>query len=183
MLRIVKDKALSIHCRSKEVILPLPEEDKKLLEEMIQYLRDSQDPKYQQSHPKVREGIGLAAPQVGINKRMLVISYPTGEEDGSRVEHMLVNPEIISSSIRECYLTGGEGCLSVDDPHPGYVYRSYRITVKALEASTNSVVNIKASGYDAIVLQHEIDHLDGILFYDHINKKAPEEIKPGAVAI
>lgn len=183
MLRIVKDKALSLHCRSKEVALPLSKEDKDLLGEMIQYLRDSQDPVFKESHPKVREGVGLAAPQIGVNKRMLVISYPTGEEDGSKIEHMFVNPEIVSSSIKECYLTGGEGCLSVDEAHPGKVYRPYRITVKALEASTMENVTIKAIGYDAIVIQHEIDHLDGVLFYDHINKNAPEEIKPGTIAI
>lgn len=183
MLKIVKDKALSLHSRSKEVALPLDAGDKKLLEEMIQYLRNSQNEDFRKNNPHVREGIGLAAPQVGINKRMLVISYPSVDDETIRTEHMLVNPEIISSSLRKCYLQGGEGCLSVDEPHPGIVTRDYRIQVKALEASSMENVIIKAVGYDAIVLQHEIDHLNGVLFYDHIDKKNPDRILPGSIAI
>jgi peptide deformylase len=182
MIKITKDKAKSLHSISKEVTLPLSKEDKDLLEEMIVYLRNTQKEDFREEHPGVREGIGLAAPQVGVNKRMLVISYPIDEE-GTLVEHMLVNPKIISNSLRQCYLEGGEGCLSVDEPHLGRVYRSYKITVKALEASTNEEVTIKAVGYDAIVLQHEIDHLDGILFYDHIDKQNPNREVLGAVAI
>ncbi len=183
MLKITKDTATSLRARSKEVPLPITEEEKNLLYEMVDYLKKSQNESFRKAHPKVREGIGLAAPQVGVNKRMLVIYYPTGEEDGSVVQHMLVNPRIIANSIKKCYLSSGEGCLSVDEEHPGLVHRDYRITVKAIEASTGEEVMIKAKGFDAIVLQHEIDHLDGILFYDHIDKKNPNRPLPGAIAI
>lgn len=183
MLKITKDTATSLRTRSKEVTLPLSEEDRTLLYEMVEYLKNSQDENYRKSHPKVREGIGLAAPQVGVNKRMLVIYYPSLQEEGEYTRHMLVNPRIVANSIKKCYLTGGEGCLSVDEEHPGLVHRDYRITVKAIEASTGEEVTIKAKGYDAIVLQHEIDHLDGILFYDHIDKKHPNDPLPGAIAI
>jgi len=131
----------------------------------------------------MREGVGLAAPQIGANKRMLVIYYPLNEERTEVVQYELVNPRIVVSSIKKCYLTGGEGCLSVDEPHPGRVYRDFRIQVKAYDALPGKNVLIKAEGYDAIVLQHEIDHLDGILFYDHIDPKNPDKEILGSVAI
>lgn len=182
MLRIVKDNAKSIHSPSKEVDLPLTPEKKALLDEMLAYLKESQDPAFREKNPKIREGIGLAAPQIGLNERMLVISYPIDEE-GNRTEYELVNPKIILSSIKKCYLVGGEGCLSVDQPHPGKVYRDFRIQVKAYNALIGQNVLIKAEGYDAVVLQHEIDHLSGILFYDHIDPKNPDKEIPGSIAI
>ena len=82
---------------------------------------------------------------------------------------MLANPRILASSVRQCYLAGGEGCLSVDAPHQGNVYRAYKITVAAYDVLSKKDVKLVARGYEAIVLQHEMDHLDGILFYDHID--------------
>lgn len=181
MLRIVKDNAASIRARSTDVEEPTSKEVKELLDEMLQYLKDSQDPAYREANPKVKEGVGLAAPQVGVNKRMLVIYYPNDDETFTQYE--LVNPLIISSSIRQCYLESGEGCLSVDEEHQGYVPRSYKITVKAYDALVGDYVQIRALGFDAIVLQHEIDHLNGILFYDRIDKKNPFKQIPDAVAI
>ncbi|MCR4562720.1 MAG: peptide deformylase [Bacilli bacterium] len=185
MLRIVKDNAKSIHNVCKEVSMPLDNETKALLDEMLQYLKDSQNEEFRKKHPSVREGVGLAAPQVGSNKRMLVIYYPVTEEDGttSYTQYQLVNPKIVISSVKKCYLEYGEGCLSVDKEHPGHVYRDYRITVKAYDALLGQDVEIKAIGYDAIVLQHEIDHLNGILFYDRIDKNDPMKVIPGSVAI
>lgn len=182
-LRIVKDGAISLRAVSKEVALPLSDEDKALLDAMLDYLKKSQDPEYREKHPKVREGIGLAAPQIGVNKRMLVIHYAQDEEEKEFVTYQLVNPRIVSSSIRKCYLHAGEGCLSVDDEHPGYAYRDYKITVKAFDAYQGSEISIRAIGFDAIVLQHEIDHLNGVLFYDHIDKREPFKELPGSIAI
>lgn len=183
MLKIVKDTSKSLHVPSKAADMPLTPKDKALLDEMLQFLKDSQDPVFREKNPKIREGVGLAAPQVGVNKRMLVIFYPTNEERTEFISYELVNPKIVISSIKKCYLQGGEGCLSVDEPHPGRVYRDYRITVKAFNALVNDNVLIKAQGYDAVVLQHEIDHLDGILFYDRIDAKNPEKEIPGSVAV
>ena len=67
--------------------------------------------------------------------------------------------------------------------HPGYVLRDYKITVKAIEARTKEEIIFKAVGYEAIVLQHEIDHLNGILFYDRIDKKDPFKVPAGSVEI
>jgi peptide deformylase len=183
MIRIVKDNAKSIRAVSKEVALPLSKEDKTQLDEMLEYLKQSQDPAFREKNPKVREGVGLASPQIGINKRMLVIYYALDPEKSQFIQYELVNPRIVISSIKKCYLENGEGCLSVDTPHPGHVFRDYRITVKAYDALLNKDVTIKAEGYDAIVLQHEIDHLNGVLFYDHIDVKDPEKVIPGSVAI
>jgi len=182
-LRIVKDNALSLRALSKEVALPLSKEDKTLLDEMLTYLKNSQDPKYREKHPKVREGIGLASPQIGVNKRMLVIHYAKDDEETEFISYELVNPRIISNSVRKCYLHAGEGCLSVDEEHPGYAYRDYKITVKAYDALSEKEITIRAVGFNAIVLQHEIDHLNGILFYDRIDKNDPFKELPGSVAI
>lgn len=184
MLKIVKDNAPSLREKSKPVPMPLSKETKDLLDQMLSYLRDSQNEDYRAKHKEVREGVGLAAPQIGVNQRMLVISYPYRDGDEiKQLEYQLVNPEIISNSVRKCYLEYGEGCLSVDSPHPGRTYRHFKIVVQAYDALMGKEVTITARGYDAIVLQHEIDHLDGILFYDRIDKTNPEKDIPGAIAI
>ena len=183
MLRIVKDTEPSLRVRCVPVETPLSEENQALIDEMLHYLLLSQDPEYRKKHPSCREGVGLAAPQVGHNVRMLVISYPTGDESNPLVQYQLVNPRIVRSSVKKCYLSGGEGCLSVDEEHRGKVYRDYKITVEAYEAKAKADVSITAKGYDAIVLQHEIDHLNGILFYDHIDKIDPNKVIPGSVEI
>ena len=182
MLKIVKDNNPRLREKSKEVPLPLSEKDKALIDEMMEFLLLSQDPEYRKKHPNVREGVGLAAPQIGHNVRMLVISYPAPtEEDPNRViAYKLVNPKIVVNSLRKAYLESGEGCLSVDSEHPGYVYRDYKIVVEAFDAIPMEKVRITARGYDAIVLQHELDHLNGILFYDRIDPKDPFKKIPGA---
>ena len=181
MIHIVKDNKPSLRERSKEVPLPLSSELKATLDEMLEYLKNSQDDDYLKAHTDVRAGVGLAAPQIGLNLRMIVVYYK-GEDD-KEIIYQLVNPKIVVSSLKKCYLYNGEGCLSVDNPHEGRVYRDFRITVKAYDAYRGEDITIKARGYDAIVLQHEIDHLNGILFYDHIDKNNPNKDIPGAVAI
>lgn len=100
------------------------------------------------------KGVGLAAPQVGISKRVIVVDIGEGL-------FKLVNPEIVSSSgIQD----GAEGCLSVPDV-VGNVKRSERVTVKALDENGDEVT-IEATGYLARAFQHEIDHLNGIIFTD-----------------
>ena len=183
MLKIVKDNIPTLRLRCAPVETPLSPENQALIDEMLKYLLDSQDEAYRAKHPDCREGVGLAAPQVGHNVRMIVISYPTGDEKNPLVQYQLVNPRIVMSSVKKCYLAAGEGCLSVDAEHRGRVYRDYKITVQAYEAKLKQNVSITAKGYDAIVLQHEIDHLNGVLFYDHIDKIDPNKEIPGSVAI
>ena len=169
MLKIIKDNVKSLREKSTPVELPLSQNYKDLLMEMLDYLKLSQDDEYAKKH-NIRSGVGLAAPQVGVNKKMLVVYY---EFDKKIIQHVLVNPKIIASSIKMCYLNSGEGCLSVDNDHEGYVYRPNKVTIKAYDALKEKEVTIVARGYEAIVLQHEIDHLNGILYYDHIDTQNP----------
>lgn len=109
-------------------------------------------------------GVGLAAPQIGKSIRLITVHVPEDEEDGTEeASYTLINPEIIRSHGEQ---TGAEGCLSIPGI-AGNVTRHFQVTVKALDLD-NHPVRIKAEGYLAIVLQHEIDHLDGILFTDLI---------------
>jgi peptide deformylase len=120
-------------------------------------------------------GIGLAAPQVGIQQRVLV--YSLHEEEPIVA---LVNPEIVE---REGEETDFEGCLSI----PGLSYevtRAQRVVVKGLDEQ-GGVVKIDATDLEARVLQHEIDHLDGILFIDRIDpelrKEAMKQLREAAL--
>ncbi len=114
-------------------------------------------------------GVGLAAPQVGISRRPIVVHVPAGydHDDDPEINLRLANPEIVRSHGREL---GLEGCLSIPG-WAGEVPRADSVTVKAVDMADRAV-RIKATGYAARVLQHEIDHLDGILFTDRIEDKS-----------
>ena len=180
--KIVKDSNPSLRQKCEEVKEITPEIIE-LLNQMHDYLIASQDEEISKKY-NIREGVGLAAPQIGRNIRALVVYFEENTEDGVRViDHRLINPKIILESVKEIYLSSGEGCLSVDNQHEGYVYRHNKIQVKAFNAQTQKEEIITARGYEAIVLQHEIDHLNGILFYDHIDKKNPFNKKEDAIRL
>ena len=181
-LKIVKDTNPRLREKCAEVPTPLSEEHQTLIDDMMDYLLKSQDPEYRKAHPSVREGVGLAAPQVGKQLRMLVINIP-GDKPGEDISLQLVNPRIVRSSVKKVYLSGGEGCLSVDQDHPGYVLRDFKIAVEAYDAKAKKPVSFVARSYLAIVLQHEIDHLSGILYYDRISKTDPFSAPEDAVAL
>ncbi len=123
----------------------------KLIDDMIETMKDA-------------PGVGLAAPQVGVSLRVLVVETPEDEDDpqgGTQLQ--LINPEILKMDGEQ---VGEEGCLSI----PGYVgivKRAHDVTVKALNRKGKEV-KVKARGYLARILQHEIDHLDGVLFTDRL---------------
>jgi peptide deformylase len=166
--------------RCNEVALPLTDEDRTTLLKMIEYLKASQDDEIAQKYD-IRPGVGLAANQIGLDKRMIAVYLEN--ENGSETKYGLVNPTITAYSLQECYLANGEGCLSVKKDVPGYVYRHYKVTVKAYDVLEDKEIVIKARGFLAIVLQHEIDHLNGLLYIDHINKDNPFYEKKDAIAI
>ena len=114
--------------------------------------------------------MGMAFPQVGINKRLIVIvdEYKKGKFEN----YVVVNPKIISHSEERIAADAGEGCLSVNREVDGHVPRYARVTVTGLDLDGNPI-KYRAREELAIAFQHEIDHLDGILFYDRINKKKP----------
>ena len=106
---------------------------------------------------------------------MFVVYF--NDEENKKYEYQLVNPKIIMTSLKCAALQGGEGCLSVETKHDGLVHRHYQITIKGYDALTNKDVILSLKGYPSIVFQHEYDHLDGILFYDRIDKANPNAKK------
>ena len=168
--KIFKDSNPIMRKRSLPVNMPLSKEDKETLDFMLDYLIKSQDEEYAKKH-NIRSGVGIAAIQLGLLKRMFCIYYKVDEQE--EIKYQLVNPKIIETSVKKCALENGEGCLSVDKDHPGLVHRHYKIKLEAFDALRNEDVIITASGYDAIVLQHEYDHLEGVFYYDRIDAKNP----------
>lgn len=177
---IIKDSDPLIRLSSEKVTLPLSKEDHSLLMNMLQYVRDSIDPKKAQEL-NLRPAVGISAVQIGVLKQLIAVSIDYGE--GKKSEYALANPRIVSHSVRNAYLKNGEGCLSVANEHEGHVFRHARITVKAYDALQKEEVTFKVSGYEAIVLQHEIDHLSGHLFYDHIDPNDPWKEDSDALVI
>lgn len=178
---IIKDDNDLIRQKSLDVSLPLNSEDKETLQAMLKYVDDSTIEEIAEKE-NLRPAVGISAIQIGIPKKMTAIILK--DEEGKKVyEYALVNPKIVSNSIEKAYLSSGEGCLSVPNEHEGYIYRSARVKVKGYDLIQDKEIEIKASGYLAIVLQHELDHFKGILFYDHINKKDPFIKDPNALVI
>lgn len=162
-----KDKRLRQKC--KEVSLPLSVEDKKTIDQIIKHLTYSQIPEYEEKY-NLRPGMGLAFPQLGKLKRIIVIVYEY--EEGKFQNYVIVNPKIVSYSEEIVALETGEGCLSVNREVEGHVPRHARITIEGFDADGKKV-KVRAREELAVAFQHEVDHLDGILFFDRINKKKP----------
>jgi peptide deformylase len=137
-----------------------------LIEDMVETMREA-------------PGVGLAAPQVDVPLRVIVVEYGD-EEDEEKPKKLfaLVNPEITRTTQET--VIGTEGCLSVPNL-VGQVDRFVGITVKA-QNRKGSPVKIKAEGWLARIFQHEIDHLDGIIFTDKATKVWRVEEQPSQVA-
>jgi peptide deformylase len=126
----------------------------KLVEDMIETLREA-------------PGVGLAAPQVALSERLIVVEYGDDEDESVPKKLFVVaNPEIVHAS--EEMVEGLEGCLSVPDL-VGQVNRHRSIVVKGLNRY-GKPTRIKAEDWLARIFQHEIDHLDGIVFTDRTDK-------------
>ncbi|MFC5463911.1 peptide deformylase [Lederbergia graminis] len=179
MKDIVREDHPILRKVADEVSLPPSNEDKNTLKEMREYLLNSQDPELSVKY-NLRPGVGLAAPQINISKRMFAIYL---EDNEKLYDYALINPKIISHSVEKAYLTSGEGCLSVDRNVPGYVHRYARITITGYDVNTEQEVKLRLKGLPAIVFQHELDHLNGVMFYDHINPENPFQIEEGAKPI
>ncbi len=135
--------------KQSKIVKNIDDNVKKIISDMFETLYSSDN------------GVGLAAPQIGILKQIVVID--TEEEEAM----VLINPEIIFS---EGEMDSEEGCLSCPEEY-GIVKRSERVKVKALNENGEEI-EIEAEGFLAIVLQHELDHLKGVLFID---KSTPKE--------
>jgi peptide deformylase len=143
---VLREKARKVRAFTSEL--------QTLLDDMIETMRDA-------------PGVGLAAPQVAVGQRVIVVEYGEDEEDPEAESHskqlyVVVNPEIIRHS--DDTLMGNEGCLSI----PGYygeVERYRWVTVKGYTRQ-GEAFRMKAEGWLARIFQHEVDHTDGILFTD-----------------
>lgn len=166
---IIDEKDKRLRQVSKEVVLPLSDEDKKHIDEMIEYLTNSQIEELAEKYD-LRPGMGLSAIQLGIPKRYFVV---VNEYDEGKFEnYIIINPKIVSNSMEKIYVELGEGCLSVNREIDGIVPRYARVTVEGYDEKGNKI-RVRAREEVAIAFQHEIDHLNGILFYDHIDKNNP----------
>jgi len=166
---ILDEKDKRLRKISEEVTFPLSKDDIKLIDQIIENLTYSQIEKYAEKY-KLRPGMGLAFPQVAINKRIIVIVHEY--DDGKFDNYVVINPKIVSHSEEIIAADAGEGCLSVNRDVEGHVKRYARVTVEGFDEEGNKI-KIRAREELAIAFQHEIDHLNGILFYDHIDKKHP----------
>jgi peptide deformylase len=145
--------------RKAKKIVKITAEHRKLIEDMIETMREA-------------PGVGLAAPQVAVGERLIVVEWadePENEDDPPKKKRLFVviNPEIVWAS--EETVQGTEGCLSV----PGWVgdvMRHEAVTVRGLNRNGEKI-KIEAEGWLARIFQHEIDHLDGVLYIDRLVSK------------
>jgi len=137
----------------------------KLIDDMVETMR-------------VAPGVGLAAPQVDVPLRVIVVEFGDEEDEEAPAKlYSLVNPEVIKASAETDM--GTEGCLSI----PGFVGdvdRPVSVTIKGLNRR-GKPMRIKAKGWLARIFQHEIDHLDGVLFIDRAEKVWKVEEEPAQV--
>lgn len=168
-ITILDEKNKLLHQVSSEATFPISAEDRKLCEDTIKYLKMSQDEEISKKYD-IRAGMGMAFVQLGKPKRIFVVANEL--EDGNFEEYTIINPKILSSSEEMIYVGEGEGCLSVNREVEGIVPRHARITIEYYDYEGNKKT-MRAREDLAVAFQHEMDHLDGILFVDKIDKKNP----------
>ena len=169
MKDILDEKEKILHQKSEDVVFPLTQEDKKTIQDIIELLTNSQIPELAEKYD-LRPGMGLAAVQLGIKKRYFVVVHEYDE--GKFDNYVIINPKIVSTSEEMIYVGEGEGCLSVNRETEGIVPRHARITLEAYDLDGNKI-RVRGREELAIAFQHEIDHLNGIMFTDRIDKKDP----------
>jgi peptide deformylase len=163
MIRNILSLPEPILRRKAHKVVKIDPDLQKLIADMIETMR-------------VAPGVGLAAPQIGIPKRVIVVEYGDDEDDEvPKKLYTLVNPEIISTSEEK--ISGIEGCLSVPEL-VGEVDRNTKVIVRGWNRQ-GKMIKIKAEGWLARIFQHELDHLDGVLYPDRASKVwKPEKFKP-----
>jgi peptide deformylase len=166
---IIDEKNKILRKKSVDVTFPMTEEDKKNIDLMVEYLHNSQIDELCGKY-NLRPGMGMSAVQIGVLKRYITIVHEY--EEGKFNTYVVINPKIVSESKEKIYVEDGEGCLSINRETIGIVPRCARVTVEGFDIDGNPI-KIRAREELAIVFQHEIDHLNGILFIDHIDPKNP----------
>ena len=170
---ILDEKDKRLRQVSKEVTFPLTDKDIETINLMKEYLINSQIEELAEKYD-LRPGMGMSAVQIGVLKRYIVIVQEIYDDDETSHfdEYVVVNPEIVSNSEEKIYVEDGEGCLSVNREVCGIVPRYARCTVEGYDIDGNKI-KIRAREELSIAFQHEIDHLNGIMFTDRIDKKDP----------
>jgi peptide deformylase len=158
MVREIRKIGDPVLRRKAKKVEKVTKDTQKLIDDMLETMRAA-------------HGLGLAAPQVGVQQRVAVVEVQTQDDDpDSTVVYTLVNPEVIKESTETWQ--SQEGCLSI----PGWrgeVERPMHVTVKALDRAGNRI-KLDLEGWPARAVLHEIDHLDGVLFIDKL--VAPDRI-------
>lgn len=167
---VILDPHPVLRQKAQPVQLPLADEHRALIEYMIEHVRISQDEEANKVHD-LQGAVGIAAPQLGYPIRVFVMRAM--DDNGHLQEYALINPRMLGTSVQKAYLKGGEGCLSVPTAHEGFVPRYAQALIKGFDYIRQKEVQVKFRGYPAIVAQHEYDHLEGVLYYDRINKANP----------
>ena len=185
---IIREGNPTLRAVAQEVTFPLSDENILLGEKMMEFLKNSQDPVMAEKLG-LRGGVGLAAPQLDISRRIIAVLLPNPEDEEGNppaqaydLREIMYNPKIVSHSVQDAALSEGEGCLSVDRNVPGYVVRHARVTVEYFDKEGQKK-RLKLKGYKSIVVQHEIDHINGVMFYDRINPTDPFAIKDGMLIL
>ncbi|MDI6452929.1 peptide deformylase [Peloplasma aerotolerans] len=174
MKNIIREGHKTLETVAKEVKLPLSKADKKLLIDLLEYVKNSQDDEMVAEYG-LRPAVGIAAPQVNVSKRMFAVHVT--DFDGTLYSYALVNPVLKERSTDIIYIPGGEGCLSVDRETEGITPRYQSVTFEALSYDLQSdqliPIEIKLEGYVGIVFQHEFDHINGIMYTTKLFKDLP----------
>ena len=168
-IKILDEKHKILRTTSKEVEFPLSNEDKKTIEDIITYLTMSQIEKYYTKYD-LRPGMGMAFIQLGIPKNIFVIVEEIDDEKFRN--YVIINPKMVSHSEELIYVGEGEGCLSVNREVEGIVPRYARMTI-TYQDMDGKKQEIRVREDISVAFQHEMDHLNGILFVDKIDKKNP----------
>ena len=168
-IKILDEKHKILRTTSKEVKFPLSNEDKKTIQDIITYLTMSQIEKYYTKYD-LRPGMGMAFIQLGIPKNIFVIVDEIDEEKFKN--YVIINPKMVSHSEELIYVGEGEGCLSVNREVEGIVPRYARMTI-TYQDMDGKKQEIRVREDISVAFQHEMDHLNGILFVDKIDKKNP----------
>jgi len=177
MFDIIKEGNPVLKIKAKEID-KVTTEDINTLKAMMNQLISSQIPELAEKY-NLQPAVGLAAPQIGLSKRMFCVLAEDFDSDLHKIA--FINPKIISKSKEMTYLPFGEGCLSVPRETEGLVPRHMEIKIRGLvydfEKEKLIKKTLKLSGIISIIVQHEYDHLDGILYTDRMVEKI-ENIEP-----
>ncbi|PPE06158.1 peptide deformylase [Williamsoniiplasma lucivorax] len=172
-----------------EDVLNLTSQEKECIEKLIDFVRFSQDPILNDVNniEHLRPAVGLAAPQIGVNKNMFYvrIEWPGENENDEMIieEYAMINPKCLSKSAQICAIESGEGCLSVEHDHEGIVPRAYKVIVEGFDYLTQKDIKLTLRGYASIVFQHELEHNEGHLYYDLIDNQNPNYVDESWILI